>query len=239
MRREIVISIVLHLAAVMLLLAATPFGQTPDRLLGEIIRVDLVAGMDEFTAVAEPEPEIIESDPTPSRIIPQPIDDEPVEIPISDPTTIDDPVEVEPEEKPPEPEPESQPPSNSERTQPEEQSAEIHSPVTAGSSPFAGARIDNASFQYPYWFTQAFNKILRQWRNPVSSNASLVCVIYFQVIKSGRILEANIESSSGIDTFDDACLRAVTSSAPFPPLPRQFGEEIIGLSLPFQYEPPR
>ena len=239
MRREIVISIVLHLAVVLLLLAATPFGQTPDRPLGDVIRVDLVLGMEPLAEVAAPEPEIIEPDPTPSRTIPQPADEEPIEIPISDPTTIDDPVDVEPEEEKPEPEPERQPPSNSGQTQPEEQGSEIHSPVTAGASPFAGARIDNASFQYPYWFTQAFNKILRQWRNPVASNASLVCVIYFQVIKSGRIIEAEVESSSGIEQFDEACLRAVTSSAPFPPLPRQFGDEIIGLSLPFKYEPSR
>jgi TonB family protein len=238
MKRDIIISVFLHSLIIASVLMATPFGDGDKINPKDIIMVDLVFGQDPFPEEASAPPEIIETDPPPSRTMPQPAEDEPIEIPISDPTTSDEiTIDDEPEIVKPDPEPERTAPSG--QTVEEEQTSEIHSPVTAGASPFAGARVDNASFQYPYWFTQAFNKILRQWRNPVASNASLVCVIYFQVIKSGRIIESRIETSSGIDQFDEACLRAVTSSAPFPPLPRQFADEIIGLSLPFKYDPSR
>ncbi|RKX17088.1 MAG: hypothetical protein DRP35_11530, partial [Candidatus Zixiibacteriota bacterium] len=104
-------------------------------------------------------------------------------------------------------------------------------------SPFAGATIDNASFNYPYWFTQAFNKIRRNWRNPISADIPITCTIYFQVIKSGRLVKAEIKKPSGIPAFDNACLRSVENSTPFPPLPRQFVDEIIGITLPMQYQP--
>jgi TonB family protein len=102
---------------------------------------------------------------------------------------------------------------------------------------FGGASIDNANFNYPYWFVQAFNKIERNWRNPVYAQQPLSCIIYFQVIRSGRIMEVQIEKSSGIDTFDRACERAVKMSEPLPQLPSEFVEEIIGIHLEFPYIP--
>lgn len=113
----------------------------------------------------------------------------------------------------------------------------VEAPGAGAGSPFQGATIDNARFNYPYWFTQAFNKIRSNWRNPVSADAPIVCLVYFQVIKSGRVIETRIEESSGIPAFDKACLTAIERSAPFPPLPRDFADEIIGMTLPFQYKP--
>ena len=116
------------------------------------------------------------------------------------------------------------------------ESKEIETSGVSG-SPFAGATIDNASFNYPYWFTQTFNKIAVNWKNPIVYDGTLICTIYFQVIKSGRIIELRIEKSSGIPEFDESCMRAVSGAAPFPPLPRQFRDEIIGLTLPFKHSP--
>ncbi len=104
-------------------------------------------------------------------------------------------------------------------------------------SPFGGAAVDNASFKYPYWFVQAFSKIERNWSNPVYANQPLSCIIYFQVIRSGRIIKIEIEQSSGIDTFDRACEQAMKLSEPLPPLPDDFTDEIIGIHLEFPYVP--
>ena len=175
----------------------------------------------------------------------QPAVEEPDEIPVSDPRSRPEAVIKEPEEViEPEPEAQQEPapePKPSRSATPADteggEQQEIHSPVTGGGSPFAGATIDNVTFNYPYWFTQAFNKILRNWRNPVAADGAIVCVVYFQVIKSGRVIESKVQVSSGIRPFDDACLRAVERSAPFPELPRDFRDEIIGITLPFKYEP--
>lgn len=107
----------------------------------------------------------------------------------------------------------------------------------ASGSPFAGATVDNADFNYPYWFTQAFYKIQSNWQNPVDADGEIICVVYFQVLASGRVVETRIEKSSGIPTFDDACVYAVTRSSPFPPFPQEFTEEILGITIPFKYQP--
>jgi len=193
--------------------------------------------------VATPLTEPVPAEPV---AVPEPIVEEPAEIPISDPATVDEvPVEKKPETKPPvEPKEDPEPPTESssqERTPDASQGSDGNTKEIEGAggtgSPFAGATVDNASFDYPYWFTQAFNKIRTNWQNPVAYDGSLICAVYFQVIRSGRVIDLRIESSSGIEAFDQACLAAVNRSKPFPPLPREFSDEIIGLTLPFKYNP--
>lgn len=104
-------------------------------------------------------------------------------------------------------------------------------------SPFGTVSIDNANFNYPIYFVQAFSEIQRNWSNPVAANTPLSCVIYFQVIRSGTVLDPVIEKSSNILAFDRACLRAVQASDPLPPLPSDFSDDIIGIHLEFPYQP--
>ena len=152
------------------------------------------------------------------------------DIPLSDPTSAE-PVEIKPKEEPKKENPKKKPARAT--TPASEAPAETEVAGTGAGTPFRGATIDNATFNYPYWFTQAFNKISGNFRNPVAYDGTLVCTIYFQVIKSGRVIELRIAESSGIAAFDDACLTAVDRSAPFPPLPRDFRDEILGISVPF------
>jgi outer membrane biosynthesis protein TonB len=42
---------------------------------------------------------------------------------------------------------------------------------------------------------------------------------------------------SGIPAFDNGCVQAIENSAPFPPLPEDFRDEIIGITIPFKYQP--
>ncbi len=70
-------------------------------------------------------------------------------------------------------------------------------------------------------------------RNPVSTDATITCTVYFQVIKSGRLINVEVVESSGIAIFDEACVRAIKRSAPFPNLPHDFVDEIIGITIPF------
>ncbi len=102
---------------------------------------------------------------------------------------------------------------------------------------FGSVAVDNANFNYPYYFVQAFGKIQRNWSNPVAANQKMSCVIYFQIIRSGTVLESAIEKSSGLPAYDRACLRAVQVSSPLPPLPADFRDDIIGIHLEFPYEP--
>ncbi|MCK4460380.1 MAG: TonB family protein, partial [candidate division Zixibacteria bacterium] len=209
----------------------------------DVIQVELISGLQ--LAAIEPEPAAPLSEQV-EVTTPPALEEEPPDIPVGEPETSDEAAmeeEVEVEEPEPEPPPvqsvvdqPTQPPVTDDDAA-DNGSGEIHSPATAGSSPFAGATIDNASFDYPYWFTQAFNKIRRNWRNPVAADGVIICAVYFEVIKSGKVIVIRIENSSGIPRFDDACYAAVQRAAPFPPLPRQFADEIIGITLPFKYRP--
>ena len=217
MKREILFSLALHLAIVAATVVSAPFEIKTSRTYDEIIHVSLTS-LPEI-APAEPEP----------IAIPQALSDVLPEISIDDPTTAKEAVVKPKKEKDKKPQPKT---TGHVASQGNEK--EIESSATGSGSPFQGATIDNVSFDYPYWFTQAFNKIAGNWRNPVLYEGTLVCAVYFQVIRSGRVVELRVETSSGIPAFDNACLLAIERSAPFPPLPREFRDEIIGITVPFK-----
>lgn len=240
MKREIIYSVGLHLIVIALAFASAPFTLGSDPFdYGEVIKITAV----DIPEFSEPEPI-----PFAPVDVPKALPEEVAEdIPISDPTSIDKPVPVEkpvekPKDKPKPKKPKTQNKKPADKPKDDGQTAgspagdkEIKTTATGAGSPFAGATIDNASFDYPYWFTQAFNKIAGNFRRTVSLDGNVVCVIYFQVIKSGRVIDIQIKQSSGIDPVDRDCLSAIERSAPFPPLPKEFRDEIIGITIPIKY----
>lgn len=225
MKLEIALSIALHMVIVFFTIFSSPLS-SKSRFEGEVIRVSITSPS-----------ELPVTEAPPTSEIPAAVEDLYEEIEISDPSTAQ-PIEVKPKPKPKKPTPKPKkksPPKPKVDSKPAaDKPAESEVSGTGAGTPFRGATIDNASFDYPYWFRQAFNKISQNFRNPVASDGTLVCTIYFQVIKSGRVIELRIIESSGFPIFDDACLAAVERAAPFPPLPRNFRDEIIGISIPFK-----
>ncbi len=221
LRLEIGLSLGLHAVVVTALLLAGTMATTNRFKPGEIIRVSLTAGPPGKTA-----PVMTPAKPTTPAV------QKPTPLPTKGAKAISD------GKKKPAPKKTSGVRKGEEaRFQAERASDEIVSDATASGSPFAGATVDNLSFDYPYWFEQAFTKIQSNWINTVEADGEIVCVIYFQVIKSGRLLEARVETESGIDVFDQGCLASIYKSAPFPPLPSDFADEVIGITLPFKYSP--
>lgn len=231
MRQDLLLSFVLHFLIVMAMIISSPFKPKVNTDLGgEVIQVKLRPMLSKSVAPA----------PEPVEIPQQVVADEPV-VPITEVASV---VEAKPIDKPkpkPEKKPEKDKTYDPKPLKGDEEQAGIKdgqqdvSENLSSGSKFGGAAIDNASFDYPYWFVQAFDKIERNWRNPVFSNQPLSCIIYFQVIRSGRIIKTEIEQSSGVDAFDGGCERAVHISQPLPPLPDQFADEIIGIHLEFPY----
>jgi TonB family protein len=218
MTREILLSLALHLAVVTATVVSAPFEIRKSRTYDEIIRVSLTSL-----------PPTIPSQTAEPVAIPRALTDILPEIPIDAPTTIKEAIVKPKKEKDKKPQPQTTGHMASQGNE-----KEIESSATGSGSPFQGATIDNVSFDYPYWFTQAFNKIAGNWRNPVLYEGTLVCAVYFQVIRSGRVVKLRVETSSNIPAFDNACLLAIERSAPFPPLPREFRDEIIGITVPFK-----
>jgi TonB family protein len=222
LRLEIGLSLGLHAVVITALLLVGGMASTKRFKPGEIIKVSLTAGPAEKIA-----PAITPAKPVAPTITP------PTPIPTKGAKAIAN------GKKKPEPTKKKSGVRKGEeaRFEAERANNEIVSDATASGSPFAGATVDNLSFDYPYWFVQAFTKIQSNWINTVETDGEIVCVVYFQVIKSGRLMDARVETESGIEAFDQGCLGAIYKSAPFPPLPSDFADEVIGITLPFKYSP--
>jgi TonB family protein len=247
MNRDLIFSIGAHAVIVLGTLFLSPLEHRKPIPMGEVIRVSAVA-MSDITpreepiapppeapapmVKAEPEVSIPEPETKPEVEIEQPVEEPVVDEPAPDPEP-----DPEPEEKPEPPDndkPAIRDPNAGEgdrnQTGVEGGSTEVETP---SGSAITGASIDNASFNYPYWFNLAWAKISQNFRVPVVIDGQVYCDVYFQVIKSGKVIESRIVNPSGIDQFDQACLAAIDRSSPFPPLPREFLDEIIGITITF------
>jgi len=230
MKQDLVLSFLLHFLAILTLVVLTPFKPQIKVDMNDVINVRLAA-----LPPAQPQQEVMEP-----VTIPQPVvADEAIAV-VTETKSVTEAKPVESKPKPKPKEDDSYKPQAEKGTEDkaglENGQKDVSDNLGSGSK-FGGAAIDNASFDYPYWFVQAFGKIERNWTNPVYASKPISCIIYFQVIRSGRIIKTEVEQSSGIDAFDSACERAVKLSQPLPPLPNDFTDEIIGIHLEFPYSP--
>lgn len=94
-----------------------------------------------------------------------------------------------------------------------------------------GSRIgvDNPEFTYGYYLDRLLSLIDAQWQRP--NMGEVRAVIHFQIGKDGSIDDLRVAESSGYNSFDFAALRAVQSAAPFPPLPRGYRNDSLGVNL--------
>lgn len=226
MKREITYSIALHITLIMVILFSSPFSsQTKPFDYGQVIQIK---------AVSIPANINVESSAPEEIVVPQAMPDEALEIPLDDPKAIEKPVEI---EKPkPKDKPTSKPDQKS-KTKPDTDAQNTGKEIEGleAGSPFAGATVDNATFDYPSWFNVAINKIRVNFKKTVPLDGTVICTIHMEVIRSGRLVAVEVIQSSGIEAIDRDCLAAIERSAPFPPLPREFRDEIIGIDLPFRY----
>ena len=82
-----------------------------------------------------------------------------------------------------------------------------------------------------------FASIRGNWRNPVVGPAPRKCVVKFRVMRSGAIIEVEIETKSGSDLFDRAAIRAVQITESWPPFPSHWEEDEQVIHLEFEYRP--
>jgi protein TonB len=236
--RDWLFSLILHGLVIVVTIFAGPLDLRKPPEFADVIRVGVIS-MPEVTAAP------VET--IPDAPIPQAVEAEPEEVPIEDPTTKPA-VEIEEPKKPSEPKPEppkeekpKPKPSEVQRPTGEEPKAGADEGQTTVETPtggaVAGAMISNSEFTYTYWFTLAFNKINQNYRVPFAIDGRVECRIYFEVIKSGRVIDMRIVEPSGLPGFDDACMGAVGRAAPFPPLPQKYLPEVIGLTITFSNMP--
>lgn len=100
--------------------------------------------------------------------------------------------------------------------------------TTAFGSEVAG--LDNPDFTYGYYLDRLLSLIDAQWARP-NMASGVTTVLFFRIGQDGSMSELKVEQSSGYNAFDLAAFRAVQNAAPFPPLPRAFKHDSLGVRL--------
>ena len=231
MSRFLIISAIIHV----FLLVLVPFipGLLEEDMMGlESYTVELVElSPPPRRAVPEPEPVVQEE-------IPEPIQEEPVaeeQVPIDPPPRQVKRVTLTP---PPRHEKtleerlaerlRAQDEAREERTKPEERVAE---------EPVASSAVVTASrFPYSWYLSIIQGKVRLNWKQPSSrliSSEKLSAQISFRIAPSGDIEVVTVRRSSGLQNVDQSAVTAVRDSAPFPPLPDDYMDDHLDVTIDF------
>ncbi len=90
--------------------------------------------------------------------------------------------------------------------------------------------VDNPDFTYGYYLDRLLSLIDANWQRP-SMGSGVRTVLFFRIERDGTVAELRVAESSGYNSFDLAALRAVQNAAPFPPLPRAYRNDSLGVNL--------
>ena len=100
--------------------------------------------------------------------------------------------------------------------------------TTAFGSAIAG--LDNPDFKFGYYIDQLLGAIDSKWARPEMGN-DVQTIISFRIQRNGGLTDLEVAQSSGYNSFDLAALRAVQNASPFPPLPRGYRHDSLGVRL--------
>jgi protein TonB len=99
---------------------------------------------------------------------------------------------------------------------------------SGGGSPF------DQDFEYAYYVQQMLARIHQRWQRAAVRGTAVV-IVRFTIQRDGHILDASVETSSGISILDRSSLRAVMLADPLPPLPNSYPRDQVGVHLRFTY----
>ena len=100
-----------------------------------------------------------------------------------------------------------------------------------GSSAFGSeiAGLDS-DFKFGYYIDQLLGAIDSKWVRPPLGEG-VRAIISFRIERDGSLTDLQVAESSGYNSFDLAALRAVQNASPFPPLPRAYRQDSLGVNL--------
>ncbi len=111
--------------------------------------------------------------------------------------------------------------------------------VPAGGHPAAGIKSEGVAvnpssgeFKFPSYLATIHFNIERNW-NPPPGVKGIKAKVQFSILRSGLVVKNNISliESSGNFYFDQAAIRAILMSSPFPQMPEDFSRPSLDLSV--------
>ncbi len=94
--------------------------------------------------------------------------------------------------------------------------------------------IEGGDFPHTLYVEAMQRRIGSNYFRPPAAPSGTQVVVYFRILRDGRIVEAKVETSSGIPSFDRAALSALASSSPLNPLPFAYNGTHLGVHLIFK-----
>ena len=207
--------------------------------------VELPAGGPPPPPAAAASPQPAPSRPAPQQATPPP----PPPKPKPKPQPRDKPAEKKPpapaptpQATSPEPEPEPAAPAATSGTGTGDAGAATPSAgaATAGPGTGIGLSAGGGSFPHAYYLSLIKNKLQANYSVPVHPGSEigvLAVRITFRLGRTGTLSQVAVEMPSPYPPLDDAALRAVYSSAPFPSLPPAYTGDTLDMAVTFDLKP--
>jgi len=92
---------------------------------------------------------------------------------------------------------------------------------------------DIPDFPYPWYLQRIRAVIWDRWSTRMPAGPK-ECSIVFTVMNNGRVVDLQVETTSGDSGFDFTALSAVKDSGPFQPLPPAFPERFLRIHILFK-----
>ena len=146
-----------------------------------------------------------------------------------------------PDEPKPRPKPEREPRKTVPTTQLDKTTPEPAAEAEDATQPETGeVTLDAEDFPFAHYISRMRRKSAANWRVPEGSQGEdRFCRIYFRVYSDGSVRDVTVEDTSGLFMFDQSAQRAVIQAAPMPPLPREYGDDYLGVHFSFAYRETR
>ncbi|MCD4690088.1 TonB C-terminal domain-containing protein [bacterium] len=100
----------------------------------------------------------------------------------------------------------------------------------------ASATVTAARFPYAWYLSIIQGKVGQNWKQPSSrliTQDKLSTRVSFRIRRDGAIELVTVRRPSGLSNVDQSAVKAVRSSAPFPPLPDDYLEDHLDVTIDF------
>jgi len=237
--------ILLLLAAIFLpglLPRATPPRWDPV-MIGSLVELPAGGPSPPPAPAASPEPAPARPTPVPRKATPPPPDPKPKPAPAKKPVAKKAPApEPTPQAASPEPElePAAGPAATGSGSGDSTATAAASGAVTGDSGPGIGLSAGGGSFPHAYYLSLIKNKLQANYAVPVHPGGEigvLAVRITFRLGRNGNLSQVAVEMPSPYPPLDDAALRAVYSSSPFPGLPPAYTADTLDMAVTFDLKP--
>lgn len=91
-------------------------------------------------------------------------------------------------------------------------------------------------FPYSWYLTALQNKVKQSWNQPTDRLVSKPASVQFCVDRNGNMSQLKINQTSGVSIFDESAMKAVQNAAPFAPLPLQYKQNQLTVTIIFELE---